>query len=90
MAVGDDLVLVVAVCFGGCLSVVCRLFAFVAVFALFDIYIETNHMYILLYRSNRSNWAIWSNLGKCVVTCVLSQKFLTGYSVSVRELHVVG
>ena len=43
---------------------VCPLFAFVAVFALFDIYIETIHMYILYIRSNKSNWANWSNLGK--------------------------
>ena len=69
---------------------VCRLFAFVAVFALFDIYIETNHMYILLYRSNESNRANRSNVGKCVVVCVLSPKFLTGGSVSVPEFHVVG
>ena len=45
-------------------AVVCPLFAFVAVFALFDIYIETIHMYILPYRSNKSNESNWSNLGK--------------------------
>ena len=70
--------------------VVCLLFAFVALVDLFDMYIETNNMYILLYRSNGSNWANWSNLGKYVVACVLSPKFLTGRSVSVPEFHVVG
>jgi len=47
-----------------CLPVVCPLFDFVAVFALFDIYIETIHVYILYSGANGANWSNRSNLGK--------------------------